>query len=387
MMPARPNLKPETPIHPRARLLPSCVIAALVLACGDTAAPTPQPPAPAAPIDLSVEWVTSPPAEQGVDPGVLTAALDQGGTMPGLASVVVARRGRLVAERYFRPGGADSLYALRSVTKSLMSLLVGAAIERGVISGTDQTLAELFRPPLPALDAEHGAITVADLLTMRSGIDWNEGGNVAEYNGWALAADQVEYLLARAVVEPPGTRWNYNSAAVHLLAAVIEINAGGTVAFADRYLLEPLGIRSRDWEIDNRGIPNGGAGLYLRPRDLAKIGQLVLQQGRSASGVVVPAAWVQSSTARRLATGTSLGSLGTLGYGDLWWLGRAGATDDVVLAWGHGGQYVYVVPALELVVVTTATWQGLGTGAGPQMAAIADLITNRIVPAVGATGF
>ncbi len=165
--------------------------------------------------------------------------------MPGLTSVVVARRGRLVAERYFRAGGADSLYALR----------------------------------------EHGAITVADLLTMRSGIDWNEGGNVAEYNGWALAPYQVEYLLTRDVVEPPGTRWNYNSGAVHLLAAAIEVNAGGAVAFADRYLLEPLGIRSRDWEIDNR-----------------------------------------ASTARRLGTGTSLGSLGTLGYGDLWWLGRAGAT-------------------------------------------------------------
>ncbi len=116
------------------------------------------------------------------------------------------------------------------------------------------------------------------------------------------------------MIEPPGSRWNYNSAAVHLLAAAIDVNAGGTAAFADRYLLEPLGIRSRDWEIDNRGI--------------------------------------QASTTRRLMTGTRLGALGTLGYGDLWWLGRAGTT-DVVLAWGHGGQYVYIVPALELVVVTT----------------------------------
>jgi CubicO group peptidase (beta-lactamase class C family) len=99
----------------------------------------------------------------------------------------------------------------------------------------------------------------------------------------------------------------------------------------------------------------------------------------------VPAGWIESSTSRRVLTGTSLGSLGRLGYGDLWWLGRAGA-NDVVLAWGHGGQYVYVVPPLKLVVVTTATWQGLGAGAGPQMAAIADLITDRIVPAARPTG-
>jgi CubicO group peptidase (beta-lactamase class C family) len=320
-----------------------------------------------------------------VDPAELSAALEHAAAMQGVTSVLVARRGRLVAERYFRTGGADSLYALRSVTKSVMSLLVGAAIERGVLGGTSQTLAELFQPPLPALDPEHGAITVADLLTMRSGIDWDESGNVAEYNGWALADDQVEYLLARNVVDLPGTRWNYNSAAVHLLAAAIDIHSGGTVAFADRYLLGPMGITSRDWELDNRGIPNGGAGLYLRPRDMAKIGQLVLQRGRSATGPIVPADWIQSATARQVPTGASLGSLGALGYGDLWWVGRAG-TVDVALAWGYGGQYVYVVPALELVVVTTATWQGLGVAAGPQMAAIADLITDRILPAVHPIG-
>jgi CubicO group peptidase (beta-lactamase class C family) len=114
---------------------------------------------------------------------------------------------------------------------------------------------------------------------------------------------------------------------------------------------------------------------------MAKIGQLVLQHGRSAGGVVVPEAWVQASTARQLSTPTGLAGLGTLDYGYLWWVGRAGGR-DVVLAWGHGGQYICVVPSLELVVVTTATWQGLGTGAGPQMAAIADLISNRIVSAV-----
>lgn len=356
-----------------------------MLGCGDSSSPNPLPPGPAEPIDLAADWVISTPAEQEVDPARLSAALDHAAAMPGVSSVLVARRGRLVAERYFRPGGADSLYALRSVTKSVMSLLVGAAVERGVIRSPSQPLSELFQPPLPPLDAEHGAITVADLLTMRGGMDWDEGGNVAEYNGWALAADQIGYLLARDVVDPPGTRWNYNSAAVHLLAATIEINGGGTVGFADRYLLGPLGVTARDWELDNRGIPNGGAGLYLRPRDMAKIGQLVLQRGQSATGAIVNADWIAAATIRQVLTGASLGSLGTLGYGYLWWVGRAGSL-DVLLAWGYGGQYVYVVPALELVVVTTATWQGLGMTAGSQMAAIADLITDRIVPAVRPIG-
>jgi CubicO group peptidase (beta-lactamase class C family) len=361
----------------------SVLLSAALTACGDSAGPR-DPLAPSGPIDLSAEWVTGSPASQGIDPAALSSAIQFGaGTIPGLTSVLLARNGRLVAERYFRPGGADSLYALRSVTKSVVAILLGLAIDRGFVDGTGQRLSELFAPPLPVLDADHGAITVADLLTMRSGIDWDES-SVAEYNGWALAPDQIEYLLARAVVEP-GSRFNYNSAAVHLLSAVLQARAGGAEAFADDALLEPLGIRSREWELDNRGIPNGGAGLYLRPRDMAKIGQLVLQRGHSAGVALIPEAWLEAATTRQLSTGTGLAGLGTLDYGYLWWVGRVGGR-EVALAWGHGGQYVYVVPALELVVVTTATWQGLGTGAGQQMAAIADLISNRIVPSVAVSG-
>ena len=369
---------------PLQTLVHAVVLTASLTACGDTAGPT-DAPAPSGPIDLSAEWVAGTPASQGIDPAALSAAIGFGaGNIPGLTSLLVVRNGRLVAERYLRHGGADSLYAVRSVTKSVMALLVGLAIDRGLVAGTGQPLAELFVAPLPALDQAHGAVTVGDLLTMRSGIDWNEAG-VAEYNGWVLAPDQIAYLLAREVVATPGSRWNYNSAAVHLLSAILDVHAGGTAAFADRALLAPLGIRVRDWELDNRGIPNGGAGLYLRPRDMAKLGQLVLQRGRSAGTPLVPQAWLDAATARQLGTGAGLAGLGTLDYGYLWWVGQVNGR-DVILAWGHGGQYIYVVPSLELVIVTTATWQGLGTGAGQQMAAIADLISSRIVPSVAPSG-
>jgi CubicO group peptidase (beta-lactamase class C family) len=300
--------------------------------------------------------------------------------IPGLRSILVVRHGRLIAEQYRAHGGADSLYALRSVTKSVMSLLIGSAIQRGDISGTDQTLGELFRPPLPSLAPADAAITVGDLLTMTAGFQWDEVG-VTEYNNWVLAPDQIDYLLARPIVSPPGTTFNYNSAAVHLLSAVLEVDAGGTAAFADSCLFAPLGIHARDWELDNRGIPNGGAGLYLRPRDIAKIGQLVLQRGRSGVTAVVPQRWVAEATRNHIATGGGLGSLGPMWYGDLWWLGSA-AGHDFVLARGYGGQLVYIVPDLDLVVVTTATWQGLGGGAEAQAAAIAGLIVSGILPSV-----
>ncbi|HEU4648158.1 MAG TPA: serine hydrolase [Gemmatimonadales bacterium] len=352
---------------------------ATLAGCGDSTGPA--TPASTEPVDLSAEWSSAAPEAEQVDGGQLRTALDGGVAIAGLRSVLVARHGRLVAERYLAGSRADSLHALRSITKSVMSLLVGLAIARGRVRGPEQPLAELFHPPLPPLDAERGAITVGELLTMTSGFQWDEGDGVAEYNNWVLAPDQLTYLLDRPIVSPPGTVFNYNSAAVHLLSAVLEVNAGGTAAFADSTLLGPLGIRARDWELDNRQIPNGGAGLYLRPRDLAKIGQLVLQRGRSGAKAVVPAAWIDQSTQRHLGTGTALGSLGTLDYGDLWWLGTVNG-HPVVLGWGHGGQFVYVVPDLELVVVTTATWQGLGANARAQETAIADLIVNGITAAV-----
>jgi CubicO group peptidase (beta-lactamase class C family) len=352
---------------------------AALAGCGDSTAPV--TPAPSDPVDLSAEWSVAAPEAEQVDGARLSAALDGAAAIAGLRSVLVVRHGRLIAERYLAGGRADSLYALRSVTKGVMSLLVGLAIERGVIRGPDQPLAELLHPPLPPLDATRGAITIGDLLTMTSGFQWDEGTGVTEYNNWVLAPDQIAYLLARPIVSPPGTTFNYNSAAVHLLSAVLEVNAGGTAAFADAELLGPLGVHARDWELDNRQIPNGGAGLYLRPRDMAKIGQLVLQRGRSGAKAVVPADWIDEVTRRHLGTGTPLGALGVLDYGDLWWFGAVNG-HRVVLAWGHGGQFIFMAPDLALVVVTTATWQGIGGDAHAQETAIANLIVNGISPSV-----
>ena len=361
----------------RSRLLAVCV---LLAACGgETTGPS--SPLPAEPIDLSADWAVSSPEKEGVDPTKLEAAFGGGVGIPGLRSITVVRHGHLVAERYYAGARADSLYALRSVTKSVISLLVGIAIHQGKIRDIDQTLSELFKPPLPTPDATHGVITVGNLLTMTGGFLWNEGSNVTEYNDWVLAPDQVEYILARPIVASPGTTFNYNSAAVHLLSAILQVNAGGTIAFADTYLLKPLGITSRDWELDNQGIPNGGAGLYLRPRDMAKLGQLIIQRGRSGNTEVVPSSWIDQSTQRHGGVYDQLGAIGPLGYGDLWWLGDT-AGHAIVLGWGYGGQLLYIVPGLDLVVVTTARWQGIGGAVGPQTTAIGNLVAQGIIPSV-----
>src|SRR5262249_31548162 len=160
--------------------------------------------------------------------------------------------------------------------------------------------------------------------------------------------------LARPFAAPPGQSWNYNSAAVHLLSAAVTSASGmGTDLFADETLLGPLGIRERTWEGDNRGIPNGGAGLSLRTRDRARLGTVVRRGGRSGTAQLVPEAWIRSTTTQLRGTLVAFGSTAQLSYGRLWWVGTM-AGNSLVLGWGHGGQFLAILPALDLVVVTTA---------------------------------
>ena len=148
-------------------------------------------------------------------------------------------------------------------------------------------------------------------------------------------------------------------------------------------LFKPLGIHAAEWEVFADGYPNGGAGLYLRPRDMAKIGALVLQRGMSGQTAVVPASWIGLSTETQWQTNADefLQPTGQLGYGDLWWVGRVGP-HRLVLAWGYGGQFIWIVPDLDLVVVTTAAWQNVGNAAPFDANDIAIFIANQIMPAV-----
>ena len=365
----------------RHRLALSLVPGVLaLLACTASPGSGNAPSPPRDPVDLAPDWVLTPPASVAVDPDALARALDAAPGVSGMESAAVVRRGKLVAE-WYRDGSPSTLRPVRSVTKSVMSLLVGLAIERGLFQGTDEPLADTFHPPLPPITGPDEQITLDDLLTMTAGFEWDES-NVAEFNVWVLAPDQVEYVLARPLVSIPGTSWNYDSAAVHLLSAALTASTdAGTSGFADEVLFQPLGIAAREWELDRQGIPNGGAGLSLTARDLAKLGELVLQGGRSGSRQVVPADWIRDATRVRFTAVGGLRATDTLGYGRLWWLGQLGGK-TLLLAWGYGGQFVAVLPETDLVVVTTAKFQGLGDGAPAQTSAIMDWIALSVLPAM-----
>lgn len=350
------------------------VIAVALQACSSPGS------APFTPIDLSQSWVAATPASQHVDSGSLAAAYGRAQSTVGLRSLLVVRNGLLVGEQYFGGADADTLHDVRSVTKSVTSLLVGIAIASGTITGTSERLGLLIHPPVAQIDGPKAEISVDNLLTMTSGFAWDES-TAAGYNEWALAPDQIEFLLARPLADAPGTRFTYNTAAVHLLSVGLSQASGdSTEAFAEHYLFAPLAIHERAWEVDNRGYNNGGAGLSLRARDLAKIGQLVLQEGASAAQQIVPADWIHQSLATHQQPGGRYGPVNQLRYGYLWWLSTVRG-HAVTFGWGYRGQYIFLVPDLRLVVVATSA---LNAAIQPddEAQAVLSLIVDDVLPAV-----
>lgn len=366
---------------PAGTALPSTTSGASPAPAASTAPASAAPVSIPAVVDLAGPWQTLTPAAAGIDPGLLAAADAQARSVGSVRSLVVVRHGVLVDAQYFAGTTAATLDDVRSVTKSVMSLLVGIATADGTLGGPSERLDALLRPPVSVPTGPKAAITVADLTTMRSGFEWDES-TAAGYNAWATAPNQVDYLLARPLTHPAGTWFTYDSAAVHLLSVGLSQATGSsTEAYARRVLFDPLGLGDDTWETDDQGFQNGGAGLAMRPTDIAKIGQLVLQRGRSGGRQLVPATWVDEITTTHVPLQTRIPPLGHLDYGELWWLGTIGG-DAVELAWGYRGQFVFIVPARDLVVVVTSTLGDASIDPDAEEIAAMDLIVTWVLPAV-----
>jgi CubicO group peptidase (beta-lactamase class C family) len=335
------------------------------------------------PLDLRDPWVLASPASQATDVDALARAALEAAEISRVRSLLVVRNGRVVLEQYYRGNHADSLNDVRSVTKSVMSMLVGIALEQGYLSSLDQTLGEFLGPELEGLDPVKGEISIGNVLTMRTGLEWPENsGSQSAYNDWIRSGDWVGHVLGQRLVDPPGSRFNYNSGAIHLLGIVLERATGQRLPdYAEANLFGPMGVDRVRWEAFSDGTVNGGAGIDLRPRDLARLGQLFLQSGHDGLGQRVPRAWVQAASRPAFSWQASYGTLAGLSYGFLWWTNAE--RPEAFFAWGYGGQFVYVVPSLQLVVVTTTEWRGLRAEGGPDSLtqSLLELVVDGIVPA------
>jgi CubicO group peptidase (beta-lactamase class C family) len=290
-------------------------------------------------------WRTATPAEQGMDAEKLAQMLDAVGVQElRLFSLLVIRHGYIVSETYFELYNRQTARELYSCTKSFVGTLVGIAVDRGYIESVGQPVTRFF--PGRAFgngSPEKVAMTLENLLTMTSGLDWAEED--ATYAEMYRSDDWVRYVLDKPMSDRPGTRFNYCSGCSHVLSAIVQAKTGmNTRDFAQQVLFDPLGIKDPAWSTDASGIPIGGWGLQLAPRDMAKLGFLYLHNGSWDGRQVVSEAWVKAATQKHMETDDRLG------YGYQWWTyPRWGA----YTALGRYGQTIFVIPSLDLVVVTT----------------------------------
>jgi len=376
-----------------ARRILIALLAILLCACGggggggygSSAPPAPAPPTfgPAPPvtiIDIAQPWARATATEANMDEVMLGRAASDAAAMPRFRSLLVARHGKLVAENYFGGASSATVFDLRSVTKSVVSMLTGIAIQNGSLPNIDATVGAYIDAPY-SLDAGDRAVSVRQLLTMSSRYQWNEN-SADDYNLWVLSTDHVQFLLDRRQTDPAGT-FTYNSAAVNLLGQVLQDAVAKPLPdFATEVLFQPIGITSVRWEELEPDMVNAGSGIKMTATDLLRFGQLLLQRGRSASRQVVPESWIDAGTTPQFNWREQYGAQRGTTYGYLWWVAQPPAT-VATFAWGYGGQFAYVVPSLDLVVVATTEWQGISAEVNPTTFAgnVLTVIVNDVLPA------
>lgn len=308
------------------------------------------------PSDIHDGWRISPPEQQGFDAARL-CAMGNGvsdGRLPNVDSIVVVRHGVLVYERYFGYPNHPSFDATikhtgNSMAKSVVSLLVGIAMERGLIKNLDAPIFSYFPEYADLRSPGKDRITLRNLLTMSAGLNAAVAHPIAHHDH-----DPYRHALELNLARAPGVSFDYNSSETELIGAVLQRVSGKTVdILARENIFVPLGINDVDWygRLGN-GVPASSTGLSLRPRDWAKIGQLVLNRGAWEGTQIVPASWIAQSTAEQIKTPKHLS------YGFLWWLGRSQIEGRVVqwtAAMGVNSQKIIVIPETDMIVVFNAS--------------------------------
>jgi CubicO group peptidase (beta-lactamase class C family) len=296
------------------------------------------------------DWEVSTPEQQGMDPKILSGSEKAiKSDFRAVTGFLVVRHGYLVYEKYYLGHKKDDYTHVFSVTKSVISALTGIAIREKFLTGVNGKIADVYPEYLKNTDSKKKEITIKQMLTMTAGLEPTDN----TFYAWEHSNDWFEYALNRPLISNPGKKFAYNTGLTHLLGGVISRMAQmSNKDFAVKYLFGPLGITHYKWETDPKGNYGGGHLLYLTPRDMAKLGYLYLKGGKWQEKQVVPEEWVKESTSVQADPGDGRK------YGYLWWLQTI--RDKVhhkefsmFSAIGYGGQYITVIPELDLVAVIT----------------------------------
>lgn len=328
-------------------------------------------PGCAAPAAIGDGWSVTEPGAQNLDPALICAIKQRLEKLKDANphGVVIARNGAVVYETYF--AGPDQRWPqqhwreplqntshdmltkhdVQSITKSVVALLVGIALDRGSIKNVDAPLLSFFPEYADLVSAARQRITLRDLLTMQAGLDWPLSPYLSMARRVTAAPDPYRVVLEQPMVAEPGRKWRYNNGVADLIGGVVQKATGRPLdQFARDVLFEPLGIGDWEWGRMVNGDPGASWGLRLRPRDLAKIGQLVLDNGSWHGRQIVSADWIREMTLPRIVTPD-------FSFGYLWWRDWS-SVEGRRIEWiggrGWGGQCLNIIPKLALVVVVTA---------------------------------
>jgi len=291
------------------------------------------------------------PAGNAAEENLITnfeSAREAATALPRLNSLLISHQGQLVVEDYFNGWQGRRPANMKSASKSVISALIGIAIAEGYIESVAVPIAEyfpnhLFRQSSP----EKLNITVEDLLTMQSGLKTTSNRN---YGKWVLSENWVEFALNQPLVAEPGEEMLYSTGSSHLLSAILTKAAGiDSKSFAQQYLASPLGFSMSYWSQDPQGIYFGGNNLEMTARQMLAFGELYLNGGQAEGRQIIPRQWIESSYQPHAESPRGQGRY--YGYG--WWL-RDLAGLRVPVAWGYGGQLIFVIKELDLVVVATS---------------------------------
>ncbi|KAA3612206.1 MAG: class C beta-lactamase-related serine hydrolase [Calditrichaeota bacterium] len=360
----------------------------LFISCSEDKVTSPDSTYPGMPEELDDGWQVMPMQLKNMDRETILTLSNriENGEYGQVRSLIISRGDHLVFDKYYLGRSPDQVNRCYSVTKSVVSTLVGIAIDQGFISGVDAKISDyltkyelIFRS-----DSIKNQLTLEHILMMAAGLEWNElaipySNSANDWNLMTASDDYIKYTLEKPIVVEPGTRFNYNSGCTVILGEILYQATGRHIdSLATEWLFEPMGISEYEWRyISANDMPHPASGLSLRPRDMAKFGKLFLDGGIWDGAQLVPAKWVEQATAPKIPIENSTS------YGYQWWtasytrIPQPGVeeTQFIKFALGYAGQYIILVPVNDLVIVLTG-----GNGeAGTDMV---DIVFSYILNAV-----
>lgn len=333
------------------------------------------------------DWPTGSPQSERIDADALESALVAAGVdIADIHSVLVARNGTLVGERYYHGYDRHMANCIKSVTKSLLSGIYGVAVTQGRLPGLGARPATYLPGYFDDEEPWKSTITIEDLLTMRAGFEWYQWDADPGMNGMIRSPDWVGYQVSQDAMGQPGVTYLYSGGVTHLASAVLTQALGMPVReFAREQLLAPLGISITRWDHDPAGTSIGSAEVWMRPRDMLRFGQLYLDGGVVDGRRLIAPGWVELSVNPWIPTG------GGHNYGLLWrervfshYRNGPGepVNDDMFFAWGSGGQFIFAFPRWQLLIAVTSRWDVNHVRSEDNAQRVFDLVNDHILPAV-----